>query len=157
MNSLDFWRDKSLAPFYTDFYQPFEKTLGLWMDDTGFPSRMLRTRGSDMAFNPKCEVSETASHYNFKIAVPGMTKDQFKIELRDNRLTVSGERRADRVDENKEKTMHVSEFSYGSFMRSFDIPTPVNNEKVEAAYKEGVLNIDILKETPSKARQITVR
>lgn len=110
---------------------------------------------ADAKWNPSCEVTETASHYKMKFDIPGVQKDQIKIDLHDNCLTVSGERR-DEKKEDKDRH-HFSEMFYGNFLRSFTFPTKVDPEKVEAKYENGVLNIQIPKNTPTTARQIYVK
>ncbi|MGZ3670932.1 MAG: Hsp20/alpha crystallin family protein, partial [Bdellovibrionota bacterium] len=102
---------------------------------------------------PNCELSEDKECYVARFEIPGVPKDQIKVELRDNQLTVRAERRAEKKEEKK----HYSEFSYGSFMRSFPLPTPVSEEKVNAAYDGGILTVTMQKTTPSGVRQISVK
>ena len=112
------------------------------------------SRSSSLAsYAPKCEVTEDKSNYYVKFDLPGMPKDQIKIDLQDGQLTVSGERKEEKRDEKKKYT----EMSYGSFLRSFTLPTPVDSEKVQASYDNGVLSITVAKAENSKARQITIK
>lgn len=107
------------------------------------------------AFNPSCEFTEDKNQYLAKFDLPGVTRDQIKIDVDDNRLTVSGERKEEKKEEGKKQ--HVSETYYGSFMRSFTLPTPINPEKVQATFENGVLTIALAKSEASKSRQITIK
>ncbi len=108
------------------------------------------------AMAAKCEISENAEAYTLKFEVPGLKKEDIKVDLHDNRLTVSGERKEERKEE-KDHKVHYSEMSYGSFMRSYTFPLPVDSEKVEASYDGGILKVQVLKTGAPKARQITIK
>lgn len=133
--------------------------------DGGFtaPTTWKTPSGLPAAFNPACEVSETKNQYVCKFDLPGISKDQIKVELEDNRLTVSGERmeesKSDRDKDNKGegKKQHFTEVYYGSFARSFTLPTPVNPERAQASFENGVLTITLDKTTGAQTRQISVR
>ena len=140
-NLSDLWR-RGLA-------DPFE--------DWSLPSLLRRNESSAQGFNPTCEVSEDKAHYTFKFDLPGIPKDQIRIELDDNRLTVSGERREFKEEGSKDSRRHFSEMQYGSFVRSFTLPTPVNAEKVNAMYDHGVLTVNLGKRDATASRQITVK
>ena len=106
-------------------------------------------------FNPNCEFTETPTQFKMKFDLPGMNKDQIKIDLHENILSVSGERREEKKEEDKKR--HFTEISYGSFLRSFTLPTAVDSEKVEAKYDNGQLNVTLTKVEPTKARQIVIK
>lgn len=143
-NPLSLWRNRNLSSWrdFDDAFRSMEKMFS-------------GTAASEVNFTPSCEVSETNTHYLVKFDVPGLKKEEFKIDLHDNLLTVSGERKIERKEDTKQS--FFSEISYGSFMRSFTLPTKVDPEKVDARYEDGVLNLSIPKTEPAKARQITVR
>lgn len=153
MSNLDFWRGRNLSPWTNDWNSAMDKMLS---DFDKWPT--MRAANKELAkWNPSVEVNETKTHFNLRFDVPGLTKDQIKLELNDNRLTVSGERREERKEDDKEKKTHYSEVFYGSFLRSFDFPTPVNAEKVEAKYDNGVLSVAVQKEVPTAARTISIK
>lgn len=142
MNQLDLWR-KSFNPFL-DF-----GALAESMFRNEFPldaRRLLRT---------PCEISETATNYELRFDLPGMKREDIKIDLHENTLTVSGERREERKEEKGK--VHYSEMSYGSFSRSYQFPAPVEPEKAEARFENGVLTVSVAKASSAKARQITVK
>jgi len=106
------------------------------------------------AFTPSCDVDETDSLYLMSFDLPGVKKDDIKIDFKDGVLTVSGERKSE--TEKKEKTSYRSERFYGSFSRSFQLPTGVKPEQVETYYADGVLRIAVPKTETVKTQQIKV-
>ena len=117
-----------------------------------FPSSL---KDEDLNFAPACDIQETDSRYLVTFDLPGVKKDDVKIELRDNQLTVSGERN----EEHKtEKSNHLSEERfYGSFYRAFTLPSNVQEEQVSASFDNGVLNITIPKAAGAKSKQIPIK
>jgi HSP20 family protein len=90
-------------------------------------------------FNPAVDIAEDEKSYEIHVAVPGMKKSDFIIDLVDGKLTISGERK---LEEKKDgRNFHKIESQYGSFQRSFFIPEDVTEDHVEANYEEGVLKI----------------
>lgn len=144
MSNLDLWK-KSLSPF-SDFEN---------LANSFFRNDMPILRSDLKTIAPKCELSETPQKYTLKFEIPGMKKEDIKIDLHDNRLTVSGERKTEK--EEKDKNTFYSEMSYGSFMRTYNFPTAVDAEKVDARYENGILELHLLKTGGSKARQISVK
>jgi HSP20 family protein len=149
--NVDLWRN-SWSPVrdWQRLFEQFDRDVA-----SNFPASR-REGGDSLDFNPSCDVSETATHYKLTFDLPGVPKENIKIDLHDNYLTVSGERRQEKKDDAKGLKSHFSEVSYGSFMRSFTFPTKVDSEKVEAHYENGVLNVNIPKSAPAQARQITI-
>lgn len=104
-------------------------------------------------FNPAVDIAEDEKSYEIHVAVPGMKKSDFKIDLVDGKLTISGERR---LKEKKEgKNFHSIETQYGSFRRSFFIPEDVMEEEVEASYEEGFLKL-VLPKKDKKVNKSTI-
>jgi HSP20 family protein len=110
--------------------------------DRFFNDSIARTGGSN--FLPKVDVAETDKAYEIHVAVPGMRKEDFSIELNDNFLTISGERKL--TNEKKEKNFHSIETQYGAFSRSFNLPENVDATKINAAYTNGILELVIPKD-----------
>ena len=88
---------------------------------------------------PAENINETEKEYKVSLAVPGMKKDDFKIAIEGNMLTISSEKEGNK-DEVEGKFTR-KEYSYSSFGRIFTIPTEVNAEKIEAKYEDGVLKL----------------
>ena len=104
---------------------------------------------------PAVDVAEGEDSYTVKMELPGVNKDEVKITLESNILTIQGEKKAE--SEVKEKNYHRTERSYGSFQRSFTLPTTVKNDKIDAVYKDGILTISLPKAEESKPKQIEVK
>jgi HSP20 family protein len=117
--------------------------------DRFFNESLARTGGS--AFLPKVDVAENESSFELHIAAPGMNKEEFKIEVNDNYLTVSGERKFG--DEKKEKNFRSIETQYGSFSRSFSLPENVDATKINARYNNGILELNIPKDEKKVLKQ----
>ena len=105
-------------------------------------------------FSPTCEMKETEDKYIAKFDLPGLDKDSIKVDLHNNMLTISGERKEEKVEDTEKG--HFSELTYGSFLRTFTFPLKVNAEKVNAKHKNGVLTIKVEKVEPSQVRQIPI-
>lgn len=110
------------------------------------------------AFNKGAAVNirEDEKNYFLEFAAPGFEKDEFKINLENQVLTVSAEKKSERKEEAKEYSRR--EFSYSSFQRSFNLPESVNEEGIKAEYKNGILNVSIPKkeEEAKSKKEITV-
>jgi HSP20 family protein len=86
-----------------------------------------------------------------QVAVPGLNKEDFKIEINDNYLTVSGERKFS--NEKKEKNFHSIETNYGSFSRSFTLPDNADGSNIAAKYNNGILELVIPKDEKKILKQ----
>jgi HSP20 family protein len=117
--------------------------------DKFFNESLAKSGGS--VFVPKVDVVETENAYEIHVAVPGVTKDDFKIDLHDNYLTISGERKVS--DEKKEKNFRSIETQYGAFSRSFSLPENVAAEKINAKYNNGILELNIPKDEKKQLMQ----
>jgi HSP20 family protein len=103
---------------------------------------------------PAVNVKETDKCYEIEVAVPGMKKEDFKIDVDNGVLTISAEQKEEQ--EKKEDNYTRKEFSYSSFSRSFSLPQNVNEDSINAKYENGVLalTLDKAKEEKPKKRQI---
>lgn len=120
--------------------------------DRFFNDSMTRSGGS--VFVPKVDVLESDAAYELHVAAPGLTKDDFKIELNDNFLTISGERKFSQ--EKKDKNFQSIETQYGAFSRSFSLPENVDAGKINAKYNNGILELVIPKDE-KKALKSTIK
>jgi len=150
MANLELWRN-NFSPFreLTGFSKAFDKMLEDW------PA--TRTDVSKYGFNPSCEVKEDKNAFMLKVDLPGVPKDAIKIDLHDNRLTITGERSEEKKTEEKESKTYFSEMFYGSFSRSMTFPVAVDAERSEARYENGVLTMTIPKKAAQGARQISIK
>ncbi len=127
----------------------FSREMERWMD--GLSRGLVRFTDE---WSPTVDISETKDEVIVKAEVPGMTKEDISVFLQDNVLTLRGEKKQEK--EEKDKTFHRVERSYGSFVRSFTLPTLVQADKVKAAYKVGVLQITLPKAEEVKPKEILV-
>ena len=109
---------------------------------------------STAAFVPPVDIYEDEHKIVLKLEVPGVKESDLDIQLENNVLTVRGERKF--ASEEKEENFHRIERRYGSFYRSFTIPTTVDPESVKASYDAGVLSISLDKRAEAKPKQIKV-
>lgn len=115
-----------------------------------------RTNDSELSnWAPEVDVEETTDAFKFHADLPGLNKKDIAISVEDNRLTIKGERKSE-VDE-KTSRFHRVERSYGSFSRSFRLPATVLSDRVEASYKDGVLQITVPKAEAVKPREIEIK
>lgn len=104
---------------------------------------------------PSVDISETDGGYQIKAEIPDVKKEDVKVTLEDGVLTIQGERKHEK--EEKGKKYHRVERSYGSFVRSFTLPDLVDEEKVKADFKDGVLNLQLPKSEKAKPKAIEVK
>lgn len=133
-----------LNPILAQFLNPWTTPFDALVEDKNWSG-----------IGPRCEITESESAYFLKIDLPGIDKDDIDIDLHESRLTVSGERRQDELT--KTQKSHLSELRYGSFSRSFTFPTPVDSEHVHARFENGILFIEINKESSKISRKISIK
>lgn len=105
---------------------------------------------ADSKWMPAVNITERNDEYKIDLAVPGMEKKDFRVEVDNGILTVSGERKEESTAEGDVYTRR--EFHYGSFMRSFNLPGGADGEKVSASYKDGILSITVGKREEAKRK-----
>lgn len=106
------------------------------------------------AFAPAVDVYENGEKVVLKLDVPGIKEEDLDIRVENQTLSVRGEREFEK--EEKEENFHRIERRYGSFFRSFSLPTTVDTENVEASYNAGVLKLELKKKASAQPRQIKV-
>jgi len=107
-------------------------------------------------FYPHVDTSETENGYELELTLPGLNKEDVRIELQEGRLTISGERKF--RNENKDKRYHVIESQYGSFSRSFQLPNHINPAAIHAEFQDGILRISVPKdEQKNQKHQIQIK
>ena len=109
---------------------------------------------SDVLWTPRVDVNETDKEILLDVEVPGMDKKDVKVEVKDNTLHISGERKNERKTENAESCR--IERHYGKFERSFSLPDTVDSNKITASYKDGILEIKLEKTEKAKPKEIAV-
>jgi len=131
---------------FDDFFKPWNE----WFDNGYFPNRL-----STM---PAVNITESNGTYELSLAAPGMKKDDFKIDVNGDILTISSEKEESK--EEKDKKFTRKEYNYSAFSRSFTLPSQVNKDKIDAYYENGVLKLSLpVKEEAKKSssKQIAVK
>ena len=145
---------KNLTPFFSG-KNTTTSDLFSEMDRFFEDLRSTPTLFDGKGFSPACEVTEADGEYKISFDLPGLKKDEIKIEMKDNLLSVYGERKRE-TTEKKEKVQRY-EKSYGYFRRSFSLPTNVLAEKIAAKYDNGVLELTVPKAELAKPKTIEVQ
>jgi HSP20 family protein len=106
-------------------------------------------------FMPPVDLVESDGQYTITVELPGMGKDDVHVEAHHDVLTVRGEKKSER-DETKDRC-HTIERSYGSFSRSFTLPTDADADRLSASFKDGVLTVAVPRSEPAKPRPIAIK
>ncbi|MCP5467919.1 MAG: Hsp20/alpha crystallin family protein [Deltaproteobacteria bacterium] len=134
-------------------YDPFE-----FSDEMGRLFWGLKRHKNDqesrVSFVPSIDVAESPETLSISVELPGMKKDDVKITVREGILTISGEKKF--KEEEKKENYYRIERSYGSFVRSFNLPNTVDSEAIRAQFENGVLELAIPKKPEAKERTIDV-
>ncbi len=152
----------SLWSLLTDVDDFFDRSLRV--DDTATESEgegatgKTETAQRAWTFTPRANIDETKDAYRLKFDLPGVKKEDVKIDVHGRTLTVSGERKQDDVAEEKDATGYRRyECVTGSFSRSFTLPEEVDAARVEALLADGVLKVTLPKTEEQKPRSIEVK
>ena len=118
--------------------------------------RSFFTRSADADF--KTDITETENAYILEAELPGFRKEDIKVDIDNNYLTISAERNTEREEKDNSGNVIRRERSYGTFSRSFDI-TGVQPDKIEAAYENGILKLELPKKEESipKSRRLEIK
>lgn len=140
-------------------------SVGPWRDLEEVSNRLARmfdesplsTGTNGGTWVPAVNVEETKDELLLSAEFPGMNEDSIAIELENNVLTLSGEKREERTEGDEERRYHLWERRYGSFQRSFTLPRTVNADEIHAEFDRGVLRIRLPKVAQAKSRKIEIR
>jgi HSP20 family protein len=105
-------------------------------------------------WTPALDVHEDKDSYTIRVDLPGLNIEDIQVQLQDEALVISGERKSETPKEGSE--VHRQERFYGKFSRALTFPTAVAGDKVKAAYKGGILTVTLPKAEEAKPKQITV-
>lgn len=107
-----------------------------------------------MDWAPTVDISETDTAYLIKGEIPGVAKENVKVNIEDGMITMRGERKHEKMQ--RDEKFHRIERSYGSFMRSFRLPNDVDESAIKAEFKDGMLNVTLPKSEKAKNKAIAV-
>ena len=149
-------------------WEPFKGRLDRWkeLEDMekrlstylGRPAVQTETGKEAMTvaeWSPLVDITEDEKEYLIKADLPEVKKEDVKLTVQDDVMSISGERKYEK--EEKGKKYHRVERAYGSFMRSFTLPEDADGNKVSAEYKDGVLNVHLPKSEKAKPKSIEVK
>ena len=141
------WRGTALRPL-EDLYRDMDSLVQhLFGDENRAAAREN--------FAPSMNVSETELQYEVSADLPGIKPEEVSVELHEGQLTISGKRESEQ--EETGKTFHRIERQYGEFRRTIALPLPVDEQKITAAYKDGVLTVVVPKSEKVKPTRIPVQ
>jgi len=135
-------------------FDPFGNLAGFFESFADVSRGPAKDKLAFGSFAPAVDVYEDEHNLVLKLEVPGVNEEDLKLSVDNNTMTVSGERKLEK--EEKEENFHRIERRYGSFTRTFRLPSTVDPEKVEAAYDKGILKITLAKRAEAKPKQIKI-
>jgi HSP20 family protein len=139
-------------------WSPFRDLMGIQQEVNRLFEDLMTRRAEAGAegtvWVPAVDVAETEDAVNVKVEAPGVKKEDIKISVTNNVLTVRGEKKMEK--ETSEENYHRIERVYGSFVRSLELPTLVRADKVKASFKDGVLSIVLPKSEEVKPKEIAI-
>lgn len=145
MNSIRIRRPYAdLFDMYNKINRLFEQ--GLWGEEKEQPMTTC--------WSPATDIYETKDDYVFKIELPGISKEDVKVEVNGDNMEIKGERKEEK--EIKREDYHRNERVCGSFMRNFQLPKNADGQKMSASMKDGVLELHIPKREESKTKAIPI-
>jgi len=106
-------------------------------------------------FNPAVDLVDIDGSLQVKVELPGMKKDDVEISLKEDLLTIKGEKKEEK--EEKEQSRYYVERTYGTFSRTLTLPTPVKSDQVKAVFEDGILMITLPKDEEEKVREFKVK
>ncbi|MEO3408544.1 Hsp20/alpha crystallin family protein [Mucilaginibacter sp. CAU 1740] len=136
-------KNTSANPFFSDVFDSL-------INDSFLSDKLI-------ARVPAVNIAETENEFHIELAVPGLKKEDFKINIDKNVLSVAAEKKAENVEEGKKFSKR--EYSYNSFVRSFTLPESADQSKIEADYTDGILKLTVAKREEAKfqSREIAVK
>ncbi len=121
------------------------------LDDI-FEERLTDSRFKNLSTLPAVNIQESKDRFTIELAAPGKAKEDFNIELDNDLLTISSEKKTEQTTADKAKNYTRKEFSYQSFKRSFTLPESIDVSAIKANYENGVLNVELPKREEAKTQ-----
>lgn len=139
-------KSQALSPLFKDVFESF-------FDTDSYVSDRLITRV------PAVNIAESENEYLIELAVPGMKKNDFKINLDKNMLSISAESRSESEERDQVKKYNRREYSYSSFVRTFTLPDSADYANISAEYTDGILKVNVAKKEDAKiqSREISIQ
>jgi len=130
------------------------RPISIFNDFDNFLNDFSSSLNYSSSWEPKFEVLNTDTMYCIRAEIPGMSKKDIDIELENNTLSISGDRKWNDKDQN-----NYSEFSYGKFYRSFNLPEDVKENNIKASMKDGILSVQVprLEKVKPEVKKIAIK
>jgi HSP20 family protein len=136
-------------------YRPSTEMFGSMFEDLFRPASGIGNRVGGMIRLPDADVVERENEIRVAVELPGLTPEDIHLDIENNVLTISGEKRENRQEENE--TWHLTERRYGKFSRSFVLPRDVDQDQIEAHFAGGVLSVTIPKSERARRKRIEIQ
>jgi HSP20 family protein len=130
--------------------------LAGWYPSILGPLNSIKERVAEI-FSPRSDVGVTNDEYEISVELPGVSLEDITLEIHGSDLVVYGEKRTERTEE--DKSFFITERSFGTFQRSFRLPSHVDTDKIDASFEDGVLKIRIPRagDAPQTSRRIDIQ
>lgn len=142
MSLVNFYPVSDLNTFYRQMNRFLDELSG------------LESRTDEITIKPAIELRDDGDNLTLRVMLPGFKASELDINVTRDAVTISGERRLN--DEHKDKGYYVSEFRYGKLARTIDLPIHIQNDKVVADYKDGILTLTLPKVEEVKNKVVKV-
>ncbi|MDD2598079.1 MAG: Hsp20/alpha crystallin family protein [Kiritimatiellae bacterium] len=140
---------------YRDFQSEMNRLFDDFFTDFSIEPRWGGFESEEAVFAPGVNLSESDKEITVAVELPGMDEKDVKVEMDDNVITISGEKKVEK--EEKKRNWHFRESSYGSFRRSIPLPASVSGDDAKASFKRGVLTVTVPKREEDQANRKTVK
>ncbi|MCX7887726.1 MAG: Hsp20/alpha crystallin family protein, partial [Verrucomicrobiae bacterium] len=139
----------------SDLWDPFASLAELQEEmNRLFDTSLRRLTGRAAAFVPACDVVEERDRLIVRVDLPGLRKEDGSVTLQEDVLTVKGERK---IEERKDATYYLRERAVGTFTRTIELPVAVEAGKIDARFRDGILEITLPKAEEAKPKEIEVK
>jgi len=138
-----------------DPWREIEDMFDRYTRAIGRPRSDQQQVGTDSDWSPRVDIEETEKEFLISAEIPGISKDDVHVDITEGVITIKGERKYEK--EEKGKKFHRIERSYGSFGRSFTLPDNVDENKIKASFKDGMLNLTIPKTPKTEPKAIEIK
>lgn len=140
-------------------WEPFREIESMQQQMNQLFDRMMSStdgerKGNGMSFMPAAEIHETDNEIKLHVEVPGIDVKDLDVKVSEDAVAITGERKS-QIDR-EDKGMHRSEFRYGRFQRIIPLPAPIQNDKVQADFKNGVLSLIMPKSEEHKHKVVSI-
>ena len=133
----------------------FNKLFNTFNNRFGFDESTMNEELENAVWSPLTDISENKDQYILKLDLPGVSKENLKLNFHDGELIISGERKQEKED--KDSKYHRIERTYGKYFRSFTLPQTIQADKINAEFKDGQLTITVPKSEEAKPKELEIK